>query len=444
MLTDEQRARLRALRDTPADQLTPEEAAELAQLEALAVEDALRDDDDDENPTVEASAAIARAVRDGLAAAFSGAGGVPLFGRQVIPAGGPRAQVREPLPYRFDGTAGEHDFSTDLFAAARFGKGEAIERLNRFMEDLPVQFANVATTDVDELNPPVTRADMYVDYVEKVAPVYTAIKTGAINDATPFYVPAYNSDNYLANDHTEGSEPANDGAFSTTKVTVTPAALDAAVPINREVIDAGGNPQVSALIWRQMQRRYAEQLEVKAAGILTGYGSAAELGASISAGATPEEVADAVEAGLIGLQFVQGGGLFEIFLGHQELFTAMGGARQTTTVIDSNDDLHTVVTGNKRYPHHAPTNTTGAAGARWSRLEVGGFDLTPAPALGGVGTGQKSYLLAAEAVGFWNSDPKRIDWITGVSAVNFGYIGYWAGAILNGSLIRKVTFDSTS
>lgn len=441
----EQRARLAALRA----QETAFSAAEQVEYDALvALESAHPTANFDSTQSPAAPSPVAgqgdftpEGMTEAIAAGFSAAL-EQLGAPAVIPAG--NVQVTgEPAPYRFDGTRGEHEFSSDLFAAIRFGDGEANQRVQEFIANHFEEAAfAVATTDVDEVNPVRQRPDMFVDYVPGGTPVYDALFSGGLTDATPFIIPTYASDQYLVNDHAEGSAPSNKGAFTTSKVTVTPAALSAETEINREVIDAGGNPQVSGMIWRQSIRRFYESLEAKAAAVLTG-ATVSELGASIAAGSSPEALADAVEAGLIDLQFVNGAERFDTFLGHVELYKGMGNARQSTTVLDSEDTPVDVVTGNKRYPIINPQNTSGQARSRFRSLDVAGYDLTPAKALGASGTSQKSFVLASEAAHIWNSQPQRIDWTISVAKVNLGLFAYYATAITNAALIRKVTYDST-
>lgn len=382
----------------------------------------------DNKETVEAATPdVASLIKDALAEGFAAEAArhsKEIPAREAAPAIEPVTVTKEESPYRFDGQRGSYEFSTDLFDAIRFGAGDAKVRLDKFVAEA----FSVATTDVNELNPNKQLPNLYVDYVAGGTPVYSSMYSGSLSDATPFVIPKYSSDSYLVNDHTEGTAPTNAGTFVTTSQTVTPAALSAYTEINREVIDAGGNPQVSGLIWKQAMVRFAETLETKAAAVLTG-SSAPELGASIAVAAANDTLVNAVEAGLVGLNFVNGGERFDQFVGHVELFTALAAA------VDSNN--------RKLIPVVNPNNSNGGASSKWRALDLGGYLLAPAKSLGASGTGQKSYIFASEAVHIWNSAPQRIDWTAAVEKVNVGLFAYYATAITNSALIYKVTYDST-
>ena len=176
-------------------------------------------------------------------------------------------KVNEQLPYRFDGTKDSgFDFSTDLISGMFNGSGEARVRLEKFLQS--TNFAAVATGDVNELNPTPTRTDLYVDQIQPGTPVLDSLQVLPLSDSTPFIVPKFSSaTNYVA-DHVEDTEPAAVATFVTTSQTVTPTAVSGYGEISREVVDAGGNPAISALLWTQFQREYVKALEVKAAAFM--------------------------------------------------------------------------------------------------------------------------------------------------------------------------------
>lgn len=378
------------------------------------------------------AADVAGAVSAGVQAAFQ------TFGQPtVIPAGGVQV-VSEPLPYRFDGGQAEHEFSADVAAALVDRNGEAAQRVNQF---LGAAF-DVATDDVNEINPVPTRSEMYVDYIEKTAPVYSAIYKGALDDATPFIVPKYSSSSNLVADHVEGEPPASDGTFVTTSQTVTPAAVSGKTEVNREVLLAGGNPRVSVLLWNQIRRAYYEAMEVKAAAVLTG-SAATELGVALTPGGTGKVIGNELEGQLTSLQFIQGGSRFNRFLGHVDMYTVLVGAEEVVAAYDGTD-LVEVATGRKLYPQINPSNASGQTGVKYSYIDVGGFQINPAWSLGATGVNEKSYLFCDQDVHFWNSAPLRIDWTLGVEAEVVGVFGVWGGAITRLDGVRKKTYDKTA
>lgn len=331
-------------------------------------------------------------------------------------------KVQEESPYRFDGHGipGQYDFSTDLFAGAR-GNGEAMTRVNDFIKHVFDAPAQVATTDVDEVNPVGYRPDLYVDYIGKTAPVYSAIHSGSLSDATPFVVPVFNTATDLVDDHVEGSEPAANATFTTTAATVTPAAISGQAVINREVVDAGGNPVVSALIWKRMNQAYAELLEVKAAALLNG-ATLVELG-----GSAVSDPAD-LEAALAGAVFIDGSGMWNFQLMHRDLFAALAAE------VDGID--------RPLYPILAAQNAQGTTASKFRTITVGGYEFVPAGSLGATGVNMKSFIGSTDGVGFWNSAPQRIELAQTVATVSFGLFGYWAGKVLDANKIRKITFSS--
>jgi phage head maturation protease len=374
-------------------------------------------------------AAIEKAVGDPSAAQAFAALVAALPQRETSPAAGEGTGASvgaEPLPYRFDGRPSEHDFSTDMFAAIRFKDGEAKQRLDEFMA---AQFAATDSGDVGALAPATYRPDLYVDQQVARTPVYDALNKGPLNNITPFVVPKFGSASDLVGDHTEGEEP-DDGTFTATSQTVTPTAVSGQARIVREVVDAGGSPQVSALIWTQIQRAYAASLEAKSATLLTG-SAATELGTVIAAGTADSDLAEAVLQKLALLPFIDGGEDFTGFLGHAELYAALAAAK------DDN--------GRPIFPQLAPQNANGTTAARFASIAVGGWNLTPAKSLGAVGTGQKSYLFDPLFGGVWASGAQRIALPdTVATTANVGVFGYVGTAVLDVNRVRKITYDATA
>lgn len=342
-------------------------------------------------------------------------------GEQPTPAPGAPAfatsQVDEEPLYRFDGLRGKREFSADLKAAFSAGDSEAKQHLQEF---LAAAFA-VTQAGVSSLNPARYRPEMYVDYIEKAAPTYTAIHSGALSDNTPFIIPKFGTGTGLVGAHAEGVEPTP-GTFTTTSQTVTPTVVSGLAAIPREIIDAGGNPQVSGLIWRQMNRAYAEALETEAAALLNA-AAAVELGAAALTASTA--LAGDLNKALAEVPFIDGGDLMDFFLGHQGLYKALGGLVDTT--------------GRPMFPHLSPSNASGTAAAKFRRLDIDGWELVPAKSLGAAGVNNKTYLGYTDAVHVWNSAPNQIRYEQ-VANVNIGLMGYKASAVTQLALLRKLTY----
>lgn len=375
-----------------------------------------------EQPEEEAimdEAKIAEIVSKAVDAKFAS---VPAREEQpVVPAA---IQVKESAPYRFDGkTGGEYEFSTDMFSAIR-GDSAAKIRLDKFVAET---FANVGEADVDDLNPVTTRADLYVDYIEKDSPVAGSIGVQPLSKITPFYVPKFGSAAGLVADHVAGTDPT-EGSFTTTNVLIEPKSVSGLIKLDREVVDQGGNPNVSQLIWRQMNRAYAEKVEVDAAAVINA-ATIAELGTAIAAGATGSAAAAGALAALQAAVFVDGSTSWDFGLGHRDLWLALVGE----------EDLD----GRPLYPVNSPSNANGSAGQRFRSLDIAGYRFVPAGSLGATNVGQKSYVGNKDAVFLGASAPKQINWET-VATMNVGLFGYFGGAVTNASAIRKITYDTTA
>ncbi|NGN92650.1 hypothetical protein G5C66_07855 [Nocardioides sp. KC13] len=343
--------------------------------------------------------------------------------REVVPAGA-QTSVKEAPLYTFGArNPGQKEFSADIFAAAK-GDHEAHARLDKFIAE---QFAPVDSPDVNEVNPTGYRPDLYVDYIEKAAPVYKALYAGGLNDATPFVVPKFSSSTDMVADHVEGQEPAVEGTFVTTGQTVTPGAVSGEYSVTREVIDAGGNPQVSGLIWRQAQRLYVEAMETKAAALLNG-AVLAELGTLIPAG--DADIVGKYQANLNSAVFEDGSEFWGDVLSHRDAFTTLANAK------DGQD--------RPLFPMINPSNANGTTSARARSLTVAGYNHIPAKTLGATGVNMKSYVGDFAYAPFWASAPLQITLAPTVAkGLSVGLFGYTAGAILDANRIRKITVDIT-
>jgi HK97 family phage portal protein/HK97 family phage prohead protease len=331
--------------------------------------------------------------------------------------------VTEPLPYRFDGQRGEHEFSADLFSVAKRlpNAGEAQARLDKFMD---VAFA-VTSAGVADLNPPQTRADLFVDNLDYSYPVWNAINKGTLSDGTPFIAPKFNSASGLVADHTEGQSPSA-GSYSATKQTITPEPVSGRVEIPREVVDAGGNPQVSGMIWREVVRAYYENLEAEAVALLDGLTPTSLV--TLAAGDKDDVLAGKIEGALASLHFVRGGDRFDRLVLQEDLYKALIGARDAD--------------GRVLYPIIGATNANGQAAANLGQIVVGGKVGIPAWALGASGTAaESSYLFASEDVHGWATAPQRFDFEYRVEFVDLAVWGYKAVANTRLAGVREISYD---
>lgn len=332
-------------------------------------------------------------------------------------------EVREADPYRFDRRGnlqrGSHDFSTDLHAAY-LGDTAARDRATEFVK---ARF-DVATGDVNELNPTRQRPEMYVDQRSYRYPVWDAVNKGTLGDITPFVFPKFNSASGLVGNHTEGVEPTS-GTLTTTNQTVTPSAVSGKAKITREAWDQGGNPQLSGLIWRQMEKGWFEALEAYAVSILD---AASPTQITLTAGAVDDALVDELEGKFIDLQFIRGGFSMDTGFGQADLYKRLAQAEDTT--------------GRPLLPALNPTNANGTVRGRWAGLDLNGVGFVPAWALAASGTvAASSYLFDREVVYAWASTPQRLEFNIEVAHVYIGLWGYKAGAITDITGVREIVYD---
>lgn len=328
---------------------------------------------------------------------------------------------KEPLPYRFDGVRGTYEFSTDLFNSLKLGDAEASGRLEKFMNvAFDVDSANVAT-----LNPARNRPDLYVAPLRNNTPLADAVNKGTLADQIPFVLPKFGTASGLVADHVEGTAPTA-GTFTATSQTITPTAISGKVEITREVIDAGGSPQVSGLIWNEIVAAYDEAKENKVATMLDAASPTAL--ATLAAGDVDSVLADKILAGLASLQFVKGGARMRDLYLHVDLFKALADAAYTD--------------GRKIFPMITPQNAMGSAETDFGSLSIGAYIARPAWALGVTGTGpESSYLFNRGDVSQWASAPKRFSFDYRVELVDLAVWGYVAQAITRLEGVRELAYD---
>jgi hypothetical protein len=355
--------------------------------------------------------------------------GAPATGGQTFTG---TVRVNEPEPYRriFDRRGGEillrgtHDFSQDLYAWFSAGDAAAHDRALSWAQR---QF-DVATTDVDELNPTRNRPEMYVDQRAYRYPLSEATYKGPLTDITPFMFPKFSSASGLVAAHTEGTEPSS-GTFVVTKQTVTPTGYSGKAKIHREVWDQGGNPQVSTLIWNQMVKGHYEAREAAVVAELNA-GSFTAL-ATLTAGNadTGQTLSGEIEAGMTDLQFVRGGFRFTDTFTQADLYKALAAAK---------DDQ-----GRPLYPMIGPANANGQAGSRFGYIDVAGMPFWPEWALAAAGqtAAAKSYMLERDSVHLWASAPQRLTFETEVANIYLGIWGYMATAVSDTNGVRTISWD---
>lgn len=343
--------------------------------------------------------------------------------------GAPMFEVNESA-YAFDAEkgrfipGGSNEFSTDIINAFH-GDNEAGARALEFIKS---QF-DVDRADVTTVNPNGQRADLYVDQRQYKYPLWSRVNKGSLADGTPFVFPKFSSASGLVNTHTEGVEPTP-GSFSATSQTVTPTAVSGKVEITREVIDAGGNPQVSNLIWGKMVNAYNEALEAAVVSTLTAAAASITDIALSPAGAADAVLVNQLNAAFASLQFERGGFAFDTLALHVDLYKALAAAADST--------------GRKLLPIYGATNANGTARARFASLDIAGVEGIPSWALGATSTAvQNSWLFDSQSVHGWATAPQRLQFENRVAYIDLAIWGYRAVAVSDTSGVRQITYDGT-
>ena len=337
---------------------------------------------------------------------------------------GGAVEVREPAPYRFDRkgnlTAGSHDFSRDMIAGLK-GDGDALKRAETFVRE---QF-DTDMADASTLNPNINRPDLYVDQKTYQYPIWNTISKGTLADMTPFVLPKFATATGMVAAHVEGVEPSL-GTFTATAQTITPSAVSGKVSITREAWDQGGNPQLSGLIWRQMERAWYEALEAAAVALLE---AAAPTTITIPTAASDDTLVSYVENELAKLQFIRGGFRMRDAFGQIDLYGALVGA--------------TDMDGRKLLPVLGPTNAAGQVSDFYGDVSIGGLRMRPAWALAASGSvSANSYLFDRADVSGWATAPQRLTFENvEVRYIHVGIWGYKALAITDITGVRRLAYD---
>lgn len=354
-----------------------------------------------------------------------------------LPVGPGTAQfeVKEEPIYRFAGAEGApsgFDFATDLLAAGKDGDAAALARLQKFTaEQLSPQF--VATTNVDEVNPSQYRPDMFLGQAPTPAsPLYDTFYKGSLANVTPFFWSKLDRASTTAGvaDHVEGTDPTAGNLVTAVGTTVTPTAVSGKVHITREVADQGGNPVVSGLVRAEFDRSFKIALETKTAALLSAAaGSVTSLTAAIAPGAAGDVAGKAIEAGLIGVQFLADGFRFTKMFGHVDLYTALA-------TFENAD-------GEKRYPIINPQNRSGISGDKYSFIDIAGYRMNPGTSLGATSAAaSNSWLADPAAVHVWASGLTRLDKLQEkVEGWDMGVFAYFAGVVYDPTGLRKISYD---
>lgn len=347
-----------------------------------------------------------------------------------IPVGTATFEVKEPPIYRFDGVLASSgfDFSTDLISAVCEGDRAATQRVLDFANGSvlnPTAPVFVDSSDTAAVNPATYRPDLFKDEGPPLpSPLYDTFYAGAVNDNTPFFYSKLGTYSLGTATHVEGVEPT-EGSFNTvTGATITPGLRSGRFGLSREVIDQGGNPQVSGMIWNKVQRTHRLELENVAAAALKS--KVADYGtlATPTTGDDGATLGKALKAGLVDLRYTADGQRFTKFFAAKDLYSQLSAAE---------DDM-----GRPLFPILSPSNADGTTTAGLGSINVAGIKIDPTWS---TSPDDESFYADPQAVKVWNSGLSRLDRVKETAAGYF--VDFWfyaASHVYDESGVLKVTY----
>lgn len=364
---------------------------------------------------------------------------------QINPVGG--VQVKEKPIYRFDGNLADSgfDFSTDFVAAIRDGDAAAGKRVMDFANAsimnpaAAVDFA-IGQADTAAVNPAQYRPDMFKDEEPPLpSPLYDTFYAGVVKDNTPFFYSKLGTYSLGTAPHVEGVDPAEGSLNTVEGATITPVLRSGRFGLRREVIDQGGNPQVSGMIWNKVLRTHRLELEAIAASALKSkvvdYGTLA----TPAVGADGAAIGKALKGGLVDLRFTADGQRFKKFFAAKDLYSALSDAEEMLAVLDSSDEVIRIGNGRPLYPILAPSNADGTTASGLSSINVAGIKVDPTWS---TSPQHNSFYVDPQAVKVWNSGLSRLDRVK-ESAVGH-YVDFWfyaAEHVYDTSGVLKVAYQ---
>ena len=375
----------------------------------------------------ESIAALGAQIGEAFGAAFAQHQPAPAGPQLIDPTGTFEA---DESPYAFDTRTGrfigggQHDFSADLFAY-RAGDQDAGERVITFMQS---QFATTVA-NVSPANPTGYRPDLAVTRRDYAYPLWNAVNKGTLENGTPFTFPVFASATNLAGTHTTQVSPT-DGTFVLASKTVTPVPLSGRIQIPREVVDAGGNPQISGWIWDLMVQAYNEALETSVVAELVA--EAANItDIVVTTGAVDGALVSEILGKFAELQYVRGGFRFSMLATQIGLYRVLAQAKDSA--------------GRQILPYIAPSNASGSARARLGSLDLLGVEAVPAWALAPDSiNAENSWLIDPAAVHGWATAPRRLDFEYRAEYVDLAIWGYRAVKVADPDGVRQVTYDKVA
>lgn len=355
--------------------------------------------------------------------------------REIVAAG--RAVVREPMVYSLNGQG--FSFVKDAWEARNGYDSKADDaraRLRKYEDQTrEVAFANSGNrTDQAEIIPPGYRPDLYVGQVPQGRPLFNAMSTGTLSNATPFKVPVWVGSSGLSGTNTELTGPSTGTITNHTYRTVTPTAQSGEFVISRELIDAA-NPAIDQIAMAAMREEYARDTEGLIGAALA---AATDDGTSGSQSTEGCWVYDAVGDGAdlaASIRTVEGAFPFHRFAAPNRVLLSSTGYSTLVAAVDT--------VGRPLFPYTGGQNVMGTVGEGAQALAVDG--LAGVPAWGLTAGTDDVVLFNSMDAWAWESPllTFRFEEKQGPEAIVLNLWGYFAFQILRYTGIHAISYSTS-
>lgn len=339
-------------------------------------------------------------------------------------------------PYSFGADPSGHSWLRDMANAEYNDDDGARQRLRDFSGLLREQkshafdpnqvFATQVRSDLTAINPTIPRQDLYQAQLAYDRPLFDAVTTGTIADATPWTLPKWVSSSSLSQDHTEGTN-STEGSITLTNQTITPTTVDGLYKGSRELFEQS-NPAVDAIVRRAMLLAYQEKIETRIYTMLNAVNSNV---VPVAGSAGGDELGTALEGLYIDQMFVRGGYRVDRAIASKTAYKALSGAT---------DDM-----GRPLYPNYGVMNADGTkVGVR--ALNVHGEMVVPAYSVPSAdATHGPVFVFASESVFCWVSPLRmwKFEERGGPSTIELAVFGYEAHAVLRDADVNELNLTIT-
>jgi HK97 family phage major capsid protein len=328
---------------------------------------------------------------------------------------GARFQVKDAPVYDFTGANDKPSLVRDGYAAFIRNDRDARTRLDKFqaqVADGSVTFNTGTTSNLAELFPTDTNANIFVTGIDVATPLWDAMTHITLDGASPFRVPTLNSSAGLAAVGVEGLNPTP-GTYTAGDTSVTPLPITGTFKVTREVLE-GASPGIDRLALDEMTRERLKDRETLIAAMLT---ATTGFGATGSVTGNGAAFAAHLKAQIVAAQFRQGGNPPNHIVAEQDAYQAL------VALTDS--------AGRGVYPflEDGRGNRSGVAVDEY-------------PVFGAQALTLASYLMASSSSIAFDSPVQAFNFEekSGPACVEISHLSYFASAVVRAADIIKVNY----